>query len=78
VVCDGSTTEVTVPVGIAVTLEFGVPPPADDMALDVNGRWLPVERTVVINPGASSTGSLRLACAGGIGLDLDAAYAQQP
>jgi hypothetical protein len=78
VVCDGSTTEVAVPVGIAVTLEFGVPPPADDMALAVNGRWLPAERTVVINAGASTSGSLRLTCAGGIELDLDGAYAQQP
>ena len=39
------------PVGIAITLEFGVPPPADGMALDVNGRWLPAESTVVIDPG---------------------------
>jgi hypothetical protein len=48
------------------------------MAFAVNGRWLPAETTVVINPGASSSGSLRLTCAGGIELDLDAAYAQQP
>ncbi len=78
VVCDGSTTEVAVPVGIAITLEFGVPPPADGMALDVDGRWLPAERTVVINPGASSNGSLRLACAGGTEIALDAGYAQKP
>ena len=78
VVCDGVTTEVAVPVGIAITLEFGAPPPTDGMALDVNGRWLPAERTVVINPGTSLSGSLRLACAGGPELALDAGYARQP
>jgi hypothetical protein len=33
---------------------------------------------VVVNADASSSGSLRLTCAGGIELDLDGAYAQRP
>jgi 4-amino-4-deoxy-L-arabinose transferase-like glycosyltransferase len=76
--CNGSTTDVTVPSGLTVTLQFAAPSPAEGMSLAVNGRWLPAERTVVVNADASSSGSLRLTCAGGIELDLDGAYAQRP
>src|ERR1700680_626704 len=78
VLCNGSTTDVTVPSGITVTLRFTASSTAEGMTLAVNGRWLPAERTVVINADAFSSGSLRLTCAGGTELDLDGAYAQQP
>jgi 4-amino-4-deoxy-L-arabinose transferase-like glycosyltransferase len=76
--CDGSTTDVAVSSGATITLQFAAPLPAQAITLAVNGRWIPAERTVVVNPDASSSGSLHLACAGGTELDLAGVYAQQP
>jgi 4-amino-4-deoxy-L-arabinose transferase-like glycosyltransferase len=75
--CDAST-ELGVSIGDVITLEFAAVSPADAMTIAVNGRWLPAERTVVVNPDGSSDGALRLSCAGGTDLQLTAVYAQEP
>ena len=76
--CDASGVEVGVPTGTAITLEFAAATPGDALALAVDGRWLPAERTVVVNPIMSSSGVLDLGCAGGTELELVAAFAMQP
>jgi hypothetical protein len=77
-VCDASGMNVDVPAGTAITLEFATTTPGDDMSLAVDGRWLPAERTVVVDPIISSRGMLDLGCAGGTDLDLLGAFADQP
>jgi hypothetical protein len=75
--CDAATIEVAVPAGATITLEFATPP-GDEMTIAVDGRWLPAERTVVVNPDAISSGSMQLACNGGTDLDLAGVYDVAP
>ncbi len=77
-VCDASGMDVNVPAGTAITLEFAATTPGDDMSLAVDGRWLPAERTVVVDPMMTSNGVLDLGCAGGSELDLVGAFADRP
>jgi len=77
-VCDGSTSDITVPPRSTITMELGDSSPPHGMTLAVNGHWIPAERTVVVNSDATSTGSVQLACTGGADLDLTGVYAQQP
>jgi hypothetical protein len=70
--------DVTVASGATTTLEFTEPSPTGGLTLGVNGRWLPAERTVVVNPDATSTDSLHLVFAGGSELDLTGVYAWAP
>jgi hypothetical protein len=76
--CDAGGMEVDVPAGTFITLEFASPAPGDARTFAVDGRWLPAERTVVVNPLMSASGALDLGCAGGTGLDLIGAFAAQP
>jgi len=76
--CDGPATDVAVSTGDPIILEFAQLSATGGTTLAVNGRWLPAERTVIVNPDATSSGTLRLACAGGADLDLAGVYAQRP
>jgi 4-amino-4-deoxy-L-arabinose transferase-like glycosyltransferase len=76
--CDGPATDVTVPAGAPVMLQFGALPAAGGITLTINGRWIPAEATVVVSARASASGSLQLACAGGTQLVLTGASQRQP
>ena len=72
--CNGSTTEIAVAAGSALTLQFGAMPLAADDSLAINGQWIPAESTVVVESTGAPGGVLRIACDGGAALDLTGVY----
>jgi hypothetical protein len=78
VACGGAGTTVELAPGTTVTLVLSLNASDSDLSLDVNGAWIPAERTIVVKPQMDVGGSLDLSCAGGTDLVVTQAYALSP
>lgn len=78
VVCGGARTTVELAPGTTVTLVLSLNASDSDLSLNVDGTWIPAERTIVVKPQMDASGSLDLSCAGGTDLVVTQAYALSP